>query len=869
MRLRAASMSSGPIGLLLLLSSVPASAQTEITPPASAVTASTHDGNTPANTVDNNLGTRWSANGDGAWIKYDLGTTRSIAHVKVAVYNGNTRRNRFDLQLSSGGGVWTNVFSGESSGTTTAEQTYDFADQDARFVRYLGHGCSDPAKATINSVTEISVFAGVTVPTLTPTPTPTATPTPTPTPTDVVVTPTPTATRTPTPVPSEVEITPSGAGVTASTNDGNVPANTVDGSLATRWSANGDGAWIQYDLGATRTVGYVKIAVYNGNTRQNRFDLQVGDSPSGPWTNVLTNALTSGTTTALQTHDFADAAGRYVRYVGHGSTANTFNSLTEVEIWGSACTSCPTPTPTSTPTATPTATVTPTPTPTVPGGGECRSLLDNGGPASSWVSYNSSNKLAYRTLDSRGDKIMDFSHSGYGGGGVPLPNVPAAETLSPSGGDDTAQIRAALTRVSALPLVNGLRGAVVLRAGAWRVTGPLAINASGVELRGAGSSTSGTVVTIAGTHFRFLDLRGTGTATTSTTTSITDSYVPSGALSFNVGSPTGFAVGDSVFVERTVTSTWVQFMEMHNLVRDGQPQTWISPGTVFRTDRKIAAISGNRITLDVPMSDSIDVSHSAPGGRLVKYSWPGRITNVGVRGLRLLAPPQGSSLSDPKYQFFSMDVVQDAWVKDMYYRDCVDCTSVSRGAKRVTIEDVTIQHTGGVSGAPYPTDFSLNGTQILAHRFKSLNAVNVYTVIAQGSVTGPIAVVNYESTNQKGIEPHQRWASGFLVDSTSVDGDLNFMNRGYYGSGHGWTVGWAVAWNTNADRYIIQRPQGTMNWSIGGAGTIHDQPRPGRSSPIEPRGTFESHGTKVSPSSLFLAQVCDRLGPQALTNLGY
>jgi hypothetical protein len=54
-----------------------------------------------------------------------------------------------------------------------------------------------------------------------------------------------------------------------------VPANTVDGKLSTRWVGVGDGAWIRYDLGTPRTVAYVKIAVYEGNVRRNRFDLQV------------------------------------------------------------------------------------------------------------------------------------------------------------------------------------------------------------------------------------------------------------------------------------------------------------------------------------------------------------------------------------------------------------------------------------------------------------------------------------------------------------------------------------------------------------------------------------------------------------------
>ena len=127
-----------------------------VTPSAAGVTASSHDGNGPANTVDNSLSTRWSALGDGQWARYDLGAVRKVAYVTLAVYNGASRRNRFELQVSSDGQAWTTVWSGESIAGSAQQQTYDFADTDARFVRYLGHGSSVSAW---NSVTELDVWA--------------------------------------------------------------------------------------------------------------------------------------------------------------------------------------------------------------------------------------------------------------------------------------------------------------------------------------------------------------------------------------------------------------------------------------------------------------------------------------------------------------------------------------------------------------------------------------------------------------------------------------------------------------------------------------------------------------------------------------
>src|SRR5262249_33903038 len=39
--------------------------------------------------------------------------------------------------------------------------------------------------------------------------------------------------------------------------------------------------------------------------------------------------------------------------------------------------------------------------------------------------------------------------------------------------------------------------------------------------------------------------------------------------------------------------------------------------------------------------------------------------------------------------------------------------------------------------------------------------------------------------------------------------------------------------------------------------------------PILPEGVFDSYETPVAPQSLYLAQLSERLGPQALKNIGY
>src|SRR5580704_13140926 len=152
-------------------------------------------------------------------------------------------------------------------------------------------------------------------------------------------------------------------------------------------------------------------------------------------------------------------------------------------------------------------------------------------PAQShWVYPGPHGKLMY-TYTPKGDRIPDFSYAGYEGGGVALPSVPAKRTVAPSGSDDSAAIQAAIDAVSALPLVNGFRGAVELAAGDFHCAHPLVITASGVVLRGAGNGKDGTTIEMTGSPHQALRIMGQLQQTaTGVSTFVTDAYVPARAI---------------------------------------------------------------------------------------------------------------------------------------------------------------------------------------------------------------------------------------------------------------------------------------------------------------------------------------------------
>src|SRR5438874_4524515 len=136
------------------------------------------------------------------------------------------------------------------------------------------------------------------------------------------------------------DLTPlTAASVVASGNDGNLPQNTLDKSLATRWSAQGDGQWIRYDLGALAAIDHLDIAWYLGDTRTASFDIQVS-LDTVTWTQVFAGQ-SSGQTLQLESYAFPTTSGRYVRIVGHGNSTSTWNSITEVAIPGTTTTTAP------------------------------------------------------------------------------------------------------------------------------------------------------------------------------------------------------------------------------------------------------------------------------------------------------------------------------------------------------------------------------------------------------------------------------------------------------------------------------------------------------------------------------------------------
>lgn len=118
--------------------------------------------------------------------------------------------------------------------------------------------------------------------------------------------------------------------VTAIGHDGNVPANTIDYNLATRWSYEGADGWILYDLGEVKELGYTGIAFYSGNTRKTRFKLMT--SADGNDWKIHYNGESDGLTDEMVAFS-TPANARYIKIECSGNNFSAWNSISEVQFY--------------------------------------------------------------------------------------------------------------------------------------------------------------------------------------------------------------------------------------------------------------------------------------------------------------------------------------------------------------------------------------------------------------------------------------------------------------------------------------------------------------------------------------------------------
>jgi hypothetical protein len=534
-------------------------------------------------------------------------------------------------------------------------------------------------------------------------------------------------------------------------------------------------------------------------------------------------------------------------------------------------------------------------------------------PTVSRIYPGADGKLVY-VPDEQGNTLLDSSHAGYGGAGVPIPTVPVKETIWPVAGDNTEHVQAAIDKVSALPLDKyGFRGAVALRVGYYRLAAPVTIKSSGVVLRGEGMGDTGTILVGTGTGrqpaaaappagaaaggaagagagrgggpgggfgggqptlIRIAGASGVA-AKEDTRQLVVDEYAPVGARSFKVASARGFRPGDTVIVRRIGNADWIAAVGMNGET----PQSrWQSFNVDW--DRIVTDVQGNTITIDAPITCAIEKRWG--GGEVMKYDDPGRLEKVGIENLRGISDfdptvrtREYGNMDRPNYvaeeyyadenhysNFITFDNIKHGWVRNATALHFVNSmVGAARGSKWITVQDCLSREPISRRMGARRFTFALRGQLALVQRCRSDKGRHSF-MMGQPTASGNVFLDCQATNSYSSSEPHEQWATGGLYDNVQAPLTARFWKN--------ISIGWAgantVFWNCEGS-FLVQKPPTAQNYAFGHIGVdavVFNIPL---QDPTKEGGHIESLDRHVAPRSLYLTQLRERLGDAAVRNI--
>jgi hypothetical protein len=470
-------------------------------------------------------------------------------------------------------------------------------------------------------------------------------------------------------------------------------------------------------------------------------------------------------------------------------------------------------------------------------------------------------RLVY-TPTSTGDVIPDYSGVGYRNSEAPIPQMsdfPYVTELTPGSGDRAGDLRAAIQRVADKPLVNGLRGVVLLKPGRYEIKSTVRVNVSGILIMGSGTGSGGTTIDYtATTQTNCIEFQGSGgvQVNSGTRVRIQGSYIPYGTKKITVPAGHSFETGDWVRIEYAFNDDWIKFVKMDSSKLGSE--AWTTSGTRYNIERQIKLREGNVLHLDAPLMDPVDEDYAT--ANIVKITGSGRIENVGIENIRFNSAYDGGSVQHG-WKAVTFDSVKNGWARriDAYYFGYATISIGSERAIFITVDDCLYSEPKGAYDTGRRYSFDNNGQRNL---FKNCRAEKGgrHDFVTGSWTPGPSVFLNCVATGSLSDSgPHHRWSAGHLYDNVKSDYSIRVRNRGNAGTGHGWAGSQTMLWNCadtgGSQSSVIQDIPGTFtNWAIGFVGSI-DEGDDG-----EPVGVIQSKGVRIAAiPSLFEAQLRDRL----------
>jgi hypothetical protein len=261
------------------------------------------------------------------------------------------------------------------------------------------------------------------------------------------------------------------------------------------------------------------------------------------------------------------------------------------------------------------------------------------------------------------------------------------------------------------------------------------------------------------------------------------------------------------------------------------------------------------VTLDAPVYNHLNRSLSQ--SYLTKASWT-HVTSSGVEDLRVDIVTAGGTDENHAWNGVLVSGAQDSWVRNITALHFGFAgVSVTNGV-RITVADSAANNPVGVrtGGRFYNFAAGHKGQLVLFTKCSVAPDARHGLVCSGGPDTSGVVFHRCNVTGGHDMEGgHMKWTSGVLFDNIVENGagSLRLINRGDWGTQHGWGSVHSVAWAFNKGM-LIQKPPTAQNYGISATGTFPTNwPKPG------PQGFVEQKAGALVPTSLYEAQLCDRL----------
>ena len=447
---------------------------------------------------------------------------------------------------------------------------------------------------------------------------------------------------------------------------------------------------------------------------------------------------------------------------------------------------------------------------------------------------------------------MDYSYCGYHCSEQPIPSTKVAAYIQPTGQDDAALIQQAIDWVSQQKpdKQTGFRGAVLLGEGTFLLSEPLRIRTSGVVLRGAGRGK--TILRKTGyDRGAAIYIEGTRDVVTKGTFDVAD--VKPGALSISLTAHLSpLTAHDRVMICRPSTQEWIDYLDCASFGGGKRMGYWAwHPGDIdLRWNRQITAVNGNQITLNAPITCSIEQRWG--GAKAIVYENKGLISECGIENLSLESDYDHARPLDEDHCWDGIYVAEaeNCWVRMVNFQHFAGSAVVlQKSAQQITVEDCISQHPVSEIGGYRRRTFLTFGEMTLFQRCYSAYGINDFAV--GHTAAGPNAFVQCESYESYGPSGAiSSWAPGILFDIVNIDGnDIVFKNWELEKFGAGWSTANSTMWQSTASGLFCYSPDSlNRNYSRGCWGQIQGN------------GEYTEMNEHVKPYSLFASQLEKRLG---------